>query len=324
MKSFYYNLPTKIISGEESDKFFLNEITKHSFNQVLVLTGIRSSKNNGNLDRLASLLEQAKLNYTIESSCKECPDFQYIDYIASKLTDSYDCVIALGGGSVIDCAKGASLQSANYAFNRNLSSFSDIKKYVDSKCKVVAIPTTIGTGSESNGTFIINDVDKSQRIDFFHLSVRPIIAWLDPNHIQTLETISIENGLVDVISHLLEQYFSDEDELFWSDYQIIALLKYCIKCYNEIYKWNDSIKLRNEVQIISFISMSYLFSQGKRLNWSLHNKSELTKVSTISHASLIRKYLPIWLHEKSSGKIHSDRIKKIDFVFIFIENINQK
>lgn len=321
MKSFHYNLPTKIICGDNSETFFINDLKKLSFKKVLVLTGEKSSVLNGNLKKLSDTLDKVKLSYTIESSCPRGPDFEYLSYISRKIFNSFDCIIALGGGSVIDCAKGAALQSANLNSNTKLSALGDCRNFLNATCKVVAIPTTIGTGSEGNGTFIINDICNSLRRDFFHLSIRPCIAWLDPKYVLTLDSVSVENGLIDAVAHLLEQYFSSDDELMWNDYQIIGLLQYCIKCYKSLSSWDTSEKIRSEIQIVSLISMSYFLSQGKTISWSLHKKKELMSISNDSHASLIRTHLPAWLDDISLNNKFYNRIENINFIFDFVDNI---
>jgi alcohol dehydrogenase class IV len=292
-----------------------------SLNKILVLTGNNSAKSNGNLASISRVLKQAKITHTVESNCPPNPDFEFLLFIANKLEKDYDCIIALGGGSVMDIAKGAALFSANLNSNDELSLVNNVKELAAASCKIIAVPTTVGTGSEANGTFIVNDKNTGQRKDFFHLSVRPHIAWLDPKHVRSLTKASVENGLIDVLSHLLEQYFSDEEELIWNDYQILGLLEYCVECYNKLDTWKDSAKFRNEVQMVSLISMSYLFAQGKTLTWSLHNNLELKKISNYSHSSVIRKYLPNWVKEKLIDKRNSIRFEKINYILNFIKII---
>ncbi|MEC7986514.1 MAG: iron-containing alcohol dehydrogenase, partial [Myxococcota bacterium] len=275
-------------------------------------------------ERLLSCLKAAKISYSVESTCPANPDVDFISHLAKKLNRGrYDVLIALGGGSVIDAAKGIALLAANDPFTQNIWDLNTRQNCSDAFCKLIAVPTTVGTGSEGNGTFILYNKAIHKKRDYFHLSIRPSLAWLDPTNVVSLPITMVENGLIDAISHLLEQYFRDDEEDVWSDFSIVGLLEYGVECFDQRMLWERSDHLRANIQMLSLIAMSYLFSQGKRLSWSLHNELDALTDMDKSHAYLIRKHMPEWFERKIREEKNAKRSRRIQFLVPFMEAIKQ-
>lgn len=127
-----------------------------------------------------------------------------------------DCILALGGGSVIDAAKSIWLLSSenNINFDNLKLKFMDIRKRIyefpDShrKIKFIAIPTTSGTGSEVTSFAVITDNKTNIKYPLADYNLTPDIAIIDPNLVLSLPKIPTADTGLDVLTHAIEAYVS--------------------------------------------------------------------------------------------------------------------
>lgn len=175
----------------------------------------------GNLDKIIYYLNKRKEKCSIEIFSDVNPDpdvktvFKGLEIIKKFNPDS---IIALGGGSVIDAAKGMWIFSKESEFNfKSLRlKFLDIEKRIckfptsHKKIKLIAIPTTSGTGSEVTSFAVISDKlnDKSIKYPLADYSLTPDVAIIDPQFVLSLpKTVTADTGM-DVLTHAIEAYVS--------------------------------------------------------------------------------------------------------------------
>lgn len=300
---------------------FVEQLRARSIHQACVITGRNSARCLGILNKLTSLLSNLKITFHVVDNCLPCPTTGYVDKLAKQLVASKaECLIALGGGSVIDAVKAVALMMGNQDKNTLWDLKSSNGSLRNTFMPIITVPTTIGTGSEGNGSFAIyHEVTREKHV-FFHLSVRPAIAWLHPDHVSEMPADLLLENLADTTSHLLEQYFSEDDRLIWCDYAIIGMLKDLIQCHGKIESWKESIELREEVQLISFMAMSYLFSQGKKVPWSLHHMADIACIDD-RHGYSIRKHIHAWYRAKIVS--HPHKMAEVQFIEHFLKVISE-
>ena len=128
-----------------------------------------------------------------------------------------DCIIALGGGSAIDAAKGMWLlyEQPEVDLNAMKNKFMDIRKRVykiedlGKKAKLVAIPTTSGTGSETTSFAVISDKKNNMKYPLADYALVPSIAIVDPELVYSLPSKSVADTGMDVLTHAIEAYVSN-------------------------------------------------------------------------------------------------------------------
>lgn len=128
-----------------------------------------------------------------------------------------DCIIALGGGSAIDAAKGMWLLYEQPEVNLDAmkNKFMDIRKRVykiedlGKKAKLVAIPTTSGTGSETTSFAVISDKVNNMKYPLADYALVPTVAIIDPELVYSLPAKSVADTGMDVLTHAIEAYVSN-------------------------------------------------------------------------------------------------------------------
>jgi alcohol dehydrogenase class IV len=190
-------MPTRVVYGEGVLER-LGEECGALGAKPLVVTGRRSSKENGALDRA---LEQLPGAYVFDE-VDEDPTSDTVDHCA-HLAREHDCgvVVALGGGSVIDVAKAA----AGLVHNIGVcSQFYGKGTFVNGAVPIVAVPTTAGSGSETTPYAVIVDTETGRKSTIGAECLFPTVALLDPELTLTLpESVTTSTGL-DALSQAME------------------------------------------------------------------------------------------------------------------------
>lgn len=200
-----YFMPTRIYFGErciEQGKDALKSLGK----RALVLTGKRSSKENGSLDDLMKVFSEIGVETVLFDDVEENPTFNLVRTIVSEFAqESFDFVVGLGGGSPMDTAKAVAVLLKNPSLK--VEDLYDPSKYSET-LPIVAIPTTAGTGSEVTQYSVLTD-DAGFKRGFSHpVLTFPKLAFLDARYTLKLsEPLTRSTGL-DALCHAVEGFLS--------------------------------------------------------------------------------------------------------------------
>ena len=162
--------------------------------------------NLGLLKPMLASLDAANINYQIFSEVTPDPDFEMVRLGTSKYTSGrHDSLIAFGGGSVIDCGKAI---IASAGTKKDISKLTGILKVHKRLPKMIAIPTTAGTGSEATIAAVVSDVNNKQKLAITDPSLVPDLAVLDASLMLGLPAkITAETG-IDALTHAIESFVS--------------------------------------------------------------------------------------------------------------------
>jgi len=172
--------------------------------KAVVFTGKRSSKENGSLDDLTSVLEEFGIQYTVWDEVPENPDFQSLEKALKDVgEENFDFVVGLGGGSPMDFAKAMAV----LLINKDLSPEDLYKGAYEKALPIVAIPTTSGTGSEVTQYSVLTDREGNKK-GFGNDLIFPKISFVDPRYTLFMnEDITLTTGL-DALCHAVEGFMS--------------------------------------------------------------------------------------------------------------------
>ena len=269
--NFTYCNPTKLYFGKESIKGLNKELPKYGKNVLLVYGG-GSIKKNGIYDEIVKILKDNGKEIFEDAGVMPNPTVEKLNEgvdIARK--SKADFILAVGGGSVCDYAKAVSV-SVNCkedAWEKYYIRFED----VDKETKIIPIGcvlTMVGTGSEMNGGSVITN--HSQKLKIGHVfgeNVFPKFSILNPEYTFTLPKYQMVSGIYDIMSHILEQYFSGTDDNT-SDYIMEGLLKSLIHSAEIAIENPKDYEARSNIMWTATWALNTFVAKGKTQDWEVH------------------------------------------------------
>lgn len=271
--NFTYCNPTKLYFGKESIKGLNKELPKYGKNVLLVYGG-GSIKKSGIYDEIVKILKDNGKEIFEDAGVMPNPTVEKLNEgvdIARK--SKADFILAVGGGSVCDYAKAVSVSvSVNCkedAWEKYYIRFED----VDKETKIIPIGcvlTMVGTGSEMNGGSVITN--HSQKLKIGHVfgeNAFPKFSILNPEYTFTLPKYQMVSGIYDIMSHILEQYFSGTDDNT-SDYIMEGLLKSLIHSAEIAIENPKDYEARSNIMWTATWALNTFVAKGKTQDWEVH------------------------------------------------------
>jgi len=199
------NLPVNLIfgRGKAAEIGARASLLGHS---ALIVTGRNSTKQSGLLDAVKADLIASGMATAVFDRVTSNPD-TYTAYQGAELIreKKYDVIIALGGGSIIDCAKAMAFSADNPG---DLSDYIFGRKSGVSKIPVIAVPTTCGTGSEGNGFAVLTNPETHDKKSLRDISCVPILSIVDPELMLTMPRPVAASVMFDALCHNMEAFLS--------------------------------------------------------------------------------------------------------------------
>ena len=269
--NFTYCNPTKLYFGKEALKWLNKELPKYGKNVLLVYGG-GSIKKNGIYDEVVKILKENGKEVFEDAGVMPNPTVEKLNEGVERARKSKaDFILAVGGGSVCDYAKAVSV-SVNCkedAWEKYFIRFEDVDK--DTKIiPVGCVLTMVGTGSEMNGGSVItNHAQKLKIGHVFGEEVFPKFSILNPEYTFTLPKYQMISGIYDIMSHILEQYFSGTDDNT-SDYVMEGLLKSLIHSAEIAAENPKDYEARSNIMWTATWSLNTFVAKGKSQDWEVH------------------------------------------------------
>jgi alcohol dehydrogenase class IV len=205
--------PTRIHFGEGSIQQ-VGEVVKKYANRTLLTIGKGTIKKSGVLDSISQALEKNSITYKIVEGVEPNPSKETVYRIVYHLlAGDFNCLLAIGGGSVIDAAKAAGiLGTIKEGELDDFFGVGMVSKKVKKIMNLIAVPTTSGTGSEVTKFSVITDIWLHVKKLIFDIAIVPTEAIVDPELTYSCGNhVSVVTGL-DTLTHLVEGYFNNVDE----------------------------------------------------------------------------------------------------------------
>lgn len=297
MKNFVYNIPTKILFGQGQISKLGKEI-KHYGNRVLLLYGKTSIKKIGLYDEILKYLKKDDIQIIELSGVDPNPRLKTVRKGAKLCVENnIDIILAVGGGSTIDCAKAIAAQSkydgdiwTDLCVNKN---FQLLKKALP----VASVLTLSATGSEMNGNSVISNMEDGLKLSFSSDLVRPVFSILDPIYTYSVNKYQTAAGIVDIMSHIFEQYFSAETDGYLQNRLAEGVLKTVIKYGSIAYNNPKDYEARANIMWASSLALNGLLTYGKMsTDWATHQmEHELSAKYDITHGIGLAILTPNWM-----------------------------
>jgi alcohol dehydrogenase YqhD (iron-dependent ADH family) len=267
--NFSYCNPTKLYFGEESMKYLADELKNYG-KKVLLVYGGGSIKKNGIYDEVITILKDSGKGVTELSGVMANPTLDKLyEGVNLARENEIDFILAVGGGSVVDYSKAlsASIRCDSDPWEKYYLKMEPLNNEV---IPVGAILTMVGTGSEMNGGAVItNTKDKLKIGRVFDEKVFPKFSILNPKVTYTLPKYQMVAGIFDIMSHILEQYFSGSDDNT-SDYVMEGLLKSLIHSSLIAVGNPEDYEARSNIMWIATWALNTFVAKGKSTDWMVH------------------------------------------------------
>lgn len=264
----YYN-PTKIYFGKKSLENLEAELKNYGKN-VLLVYGKNSIKKIGLYDEVIKTLKRCGKNVVELAGINANPRYsQVLEGARLVRENDVNLILAVGGGSVIDCSKAISVSA--YAKGDPWKRYWIDCEPVDNKVVPVgSILTMTGTASEMNGGSVItNEDEKIKTGRVFDASVYPKFSILNPEYTYSVPERQMVSGIFDIFSHLMEQYFSGDDDNT-TDYVIEGVIKSLVKSARAAKKDPRNYEARSNIMWCATLGLNTVTGVSKTQDWEVH------------------------------------------------------
>ena len=231
---FSYFLPVNIQFGWNKVDNVAEFVAPYG-KKALIVTGRTSAKKSGLYDRVVAKLDAAHIGHVLFDQVDANPlTTTALDGAALAKSESCDMVIAIGGGSIMDCAKGIAFMAVNegdindYIFNRKVS---------DNALPLIVIPTTCGTGSEGNGFGVLTNPETGDKKSLRCNAIVPKVSIVDPAVMGTMPLHVLASVGFDALCHNIEAYTSKTAQPFTdalAHYAVTLLAQYLVPLYKHV------------------------------------------------------------------------------------------
>ncbi len=267
--NFTYCNPTKLYFGKDALDGLNEELPKYGKNVLLVYGG-GSIKKNGIYDRVVAVLKANGKEIFEDAGVMPNPTVEKLNEgIERARAAKADLILAVGGGSVCDYAKALSV-----SVNCNDDAWDKyFIRFEEPTCDIIPVGcvlTMVGTGSEMNGGSVITNHKQKLKIGHvFGEKVFPKFSVLNPEFTFTLPKYQMISGIYDIMSHILEQYFSGTDDNT-SDYIMEGLLRSLIHSADIAVKNPTDYEARSNIMWTATWALNTLVAKGKTTDWMVH------------------------------------------------------
>ncbi|MBS4769798.1 iron-containing alcohol dehydrogenase [Carnobacteriaceae bacterium zg-ZUI240] len=291
MVKFIYQNPTKLIFGQNQIEQLDKELT-HFGKKVLLVYGGGSIKKTGLYDTIIQKLADFEIFELsgVEPNPRVTTAQRGADMIKAN---NIDVVLAVGGGSVIDCTK-LIVAAAHYdgpAWDIVIG-----KHRVTKATPFGTVLTLAATASEMNSGSVITNWETHQKFGWGSPLVFPKFSILDPTYTYTLPENQTVNGIVDMMSHLIEQYFNEATNTIVQDSMIEGVMRSIIETAPTAIQNPTDYNARETLMLCGTIALNGQMRWGYIGDWSSHGiEHAVSAYYDIAHAEGLAIVMPNWM-----------------------------
>lgn len=301
MDNFTYYNPTKLIFGKGQVEQLATEVPSYG-NRVLLVYGGGSIKRNGLYDQVVNILKDKQIEIFELSGVEPNPRLSTVQRgVDICKNENIDFLLAVGGGSVIDCTKAIAV-GAKYEGNPW-----DIvtKKHIPTEALPFGTVLTIAaTGSEMNSGSVITNWETQEKYGWGSPLVFPKFSILDPVNTYTVPKNQTIYGIVDMMSHVFEQYFHHTKNTPLQDKFCESTLRTVIEAAPKLVEDLENYELRETILYAGTIALNGQLQMGYRGDWATHNiEHAVSAVHDIPHGGGLAILFPNWMKHTMSENV---------------------
>lgn len=290
---FMYSIPTKVAFGK-GQIAKLPEFVSEFGNNVLLVYGGGSIKKIGIYDEIYSLLGKDSVNIIELSGVEPNPRITTVNKGIKLCRDNnVDVILAVGGGSTIDCSKAI---AAGYYYDGDAWDIISKHLPVDKALPIITILTLAATGSEMDMMAVISNDDTQDKMAFGAEAVIPKYSILDPSYTYSVPKYQTASGTADIMSHIFEVYLNGNKPLDIQKSMMESVLKTCIKYGPIACAEPENEEARANLMWASSWAINGFISYGVEAPWPCHAmEHQLSAYYNVTHGHGLAILTPEWM-----------------------------
>lgn len=294
MQNFTYQNTTKIVFGKDTENEVGEYTAKHG-SKVLLHYGGGSIKKYGTYDKVIESLEKAGVEYVELGGVEPNPKLSLVNEgIELAKEESVDFILAVGGGSVIDSAKAIAV---GYFYDGDVWDFYGGDSDITEALPIGVVLTIPAAGSESSTSSVVTKMDGMYKRSIDSKLIRPEFAIMNPEITFTLPDYQTACGAVDIMAHIMERYFTNTDNVEYTDRLSEASLKTIINNTPKVLEDNEDYAARAEIMWVGSNAHNGLLGTGREEDWSSHGmEHELSGIYDVAHGAGLAVVFPAWMN----------------------------
>lgn len=293
MENFIYYNPTKLMFGKGQLDGLKSELARYG-KRVLLVYGGGSIKKNGLYDKVISTLNEAEADVFELSGVEPNPRLTTVQKgIDICQNENIDFLIAVGGGSVIDCTKAI---AAGAEYDGNVWDIISKKTTAQKALPFGTVLTLAATGSEMNPDSVITNWETNEKYVWGSSVTHPAFSILDPEHTYSVPENQTVYGMVDMMSHVFEQYFHNVKNTPLQDRMCFAVLQTVIETAPKLLEDLQNYEHRETILYAGTIALNGTLQMGYFGDWASHTiEHAVSAVYDIPHAGGLAILFPNWM-----------------------------
>lgn len=295
MENFVYYSPTEFVFGRNTQSETGRLVARYGGKRVLLVYGGGSVIRSGLLATVTAALEAEGITYVELSGIQPNPtDDRVYEGIEIARKENVDFILAVGGGSVIDTAKGIAIGAV---YDGDFWDFYS-KKAVPQKALPVGVVLTIpAAGSEGSGNSVITKIDGKHKISVrYPMILRPRFAVMNPELTYTLPWFQTACGVVDMICHIQERYFSNTEGADLTDSIAETIMRNVMENARKLKSNPNDYDARANIMWAGTLAHNGLCGNGKEEDWSSHRlEHEISAIYNVAHGAGLAVMVPAWM-----------------------------
>lgn len=275
MLNFQLQMPTRIVFGKGEVDNVGREASKHG-RKILLVTGRGSTKKTGVLDRVLRSLEGAGLEVIVFDRIEPNPRTTTVDEGGELArAEKCDLIVALGGGSAMDAAKGIAAAAVSgrpiyeYMVGNQTGLWKELLP-IREALPVITVPTLAATGSEANSGAVITHWETNEKASISGPALYPVASILDPELTYTVPASYTADGCVDIFTHLYEGYLTGEGDAHVQDEIAEGLMRTVIRFAKTALEQPDHYEARASILWASTLALIGIAGEGRGGAFPVH------------------------------------------------------
>ncbi len=293
MENFRFSMPTRIIFGKNTEREVGTE-TRRIGSRVLLHYGSERIRSSGLFAEVTGLLEAAGVGYEALGGVKPNPRLSLVEEgIRICRERKLDGILAVGGGSVIDSAKAIGV---GVPYRGDAWDFFSGKAVPEETLPVGVVLTIPAAGSEASKSAVVTNEEGSFKLSLNVDLIKPKFAIMNPELTYSLPPFQTAAGAADIMSHVIERYFTNVDHVDLTDRLCEATLKTVIHNVPIALAEPRDYDARAEIMWAGAIAHNDLLSTGRVGDWATHQiEHEVSALYDVTHGAGLAALFPAWM-----------------------------